>query len=223
MNDSPLTADTVVLDIDGTLLDSNFHHTVAWVRAFRAHGHDVAAWRVHRAIGMGGDRLVAAASDDEVERTDGDAIRDTWEQEFDSMLEEPVLLAGATALLDALRERGFQVVLASSAIPRHAQRALDLLGAEERADAWTTSDDAEESKPDPALVTAAVDRVDGRRSVLVGDSVWDVEAGRRADIPVVGVLSGGTSRDELEAAGAALVVTDVAELAERLDEVLVKD
>jgi HAD superfamily hydrolase (TIGR01549 family) len=223
MNDSPLTADTVVLDIDGTLLDSNFHHTVAWVRAFRAHGHDVAAWRVHRAIGMGGDRLVAAASDDEVERTDGDAIRDTWEQEFDSMLEEPVLLTGATALLDALRERGFQVVLASSAIPRHAQRALDLLGAEERADAWTTSDDAEESKPDPELVEAAVARVEGRRSVLVGDSVWDVEAGRRADIPVVGVLSGGTSRDELESAGAAVVLTDVAELAERLDEVLVKD
>jgi HAD superfamily hydrolase (TIGR01549 family) len=220
MSTTPLTADTVVLDIDGTLLDSNFHHTVAWVRAFSAHGHDVPAWRVHRAIGMGGDRLVAAVADEQVEAADGDAVRDTWEQEFDAMLEEPTLFAGATGLLDALRERGFRVVLASSAIPRHAERALDLLDAEERADAWTTSEDAEESKPDPELVEAAIKEAGGGRSVLVGDSVWDVEAGERAGIPTIAVLSGGTSRAELETAGAALGVEDVAELAARLDEVL---
>jgi HAD superfamily hydrolase (TIGR01549 family) len=218
--DSVIPVDTVVLDIDGTLLDSNFHHAVAWLRAFAAHGHDAPGWRVRRAIGMGGDRLVAAVAGDAAEEGDGDAIRARWEQEYDAMLGEPRLFAGAPELLGALRERGFRVVLASSAIPRHAQRALDLLDAERLADAWTTSEDAEESKPAPDLLEAAVAAVDGRAAVLVGDSVWDVEAATRAGMPAIGVLTGGTSEAELAAAGAARVVVDVAALLDRLDRVL---
>lgn len=218
----PIPADTVVLDIDGTLVDSNYFHTVAWVRAFQELGHDVPAWRIHRAIGMGGDRLVGAVAGDDVEREDGDAVRDAWESEYDAMLDKPALLAGATGLLDALRERGFTIVLASSSIPRHAERPLDLLGAEQRADAWTTSEDAEESKPDPELVDTAIRKAGGGTAVLVGDSVWDVEAGNRAGIPTIGVLSGGTSSDELATAGAAVVVEDVAELLARVDELLAR-
>lgn len=217
--DAP-SPDTVVLDIDGTLLDSVFHHTVAWVRAFAAHGLTVPAHRIHRLIGMGGDRLVPAAVGEDTERTLGDAVRESWEREFDTMLEEPALLPGARDLLDALAERGLRVVLASSAIPRHAQRALELLDAERRADASATADDAEESKPDPELLETVMERVDAERSVLVGDSVWDVEAGLRAGIPTLAVRSGGYGEAELREAGAVGVYADPAELVEHLDEAL---
>lgn len=216
----PLTVDTVVLDIDGTLLDSTYHHTVAWVRAFAAHGHQVDGWRVHRAIGMGGDRLVAYVAGDHAERESGDAIRDRWEEEFDAMLEEAVLLPGARELLDLLEERGFTVVLASSSIPKHAEHALRLLDAERRVEDWTTAEDAEESKPDPELIEAALASVQADRAVLVGDSVWDVEAGAAADVPTIGVRCGGFGADELREAGALVVLDDAAELAERLDDLL---
>lgn len=219
--DGPLRADTVVLDIDGTLLDSNYHHTVAWVRAFARLGHDVPAWLVHRQVGQGGDRLVAAVAGDQVEEADGDAVRAAWEEEFDAIMEETTLFPGARDLVVALDERGFRVVLASSAIPRHARHAVRLLDADEHVDAATTAEDAEETKPDPELLDVAVDRVDGDASVLVGDSVWDVEAANRRGIPTLGVLTGGYGREELTAAGARTVVRDVAELLERLDELVV--
>ncbi|QZY30001.1 HAD family hydrolase [Nocardioides coralli] len=212
--------DTVVFDIDGTLVDSNYHHTIAWHRAFRAHGHDVPCWRIHRCIGMGGDRLVAAAAGQEVEDRDGDAVRKTWEQEYDEMLREPTALPGARELLSTLRDRGMTVVLASSAIPRHASRALELLGADERVDEVTTSEDAEESKPDPELLEAAIARADARSSVLVGDSVWDVEAANRVGIRTVAVLTGGFSEAELRSAGAAWVLSDTRDLLARLDDVV---
>ncbi|WP_181312308.1 HAD family hydrolase [Nocardioides campestrisoli] len=216
----PLSVDTVVLDIDGTLLDSNYHHTVAWVRAFARFGHDVPAWRIHRQIGKGGDRLVAAAAGQEVEDADGDAVRDAWEEEFDAIMDQTTLLPRARDLLVALDERGFSVVLASSAIPRHAKHATELLAADDLVDAATTAEDAEETKPDPELLDAAIAKVGGRRAVVVGDSVWDVEAANARDLPTLGVLSGGFSRQELEAAGAVAVVEDVAELVERLDELI---
>jgi HAD superfamily hydrolase (TIGR01549 family) len=209
--------DTVVFDIDGTLVDSNYHHTLAWHRAFRAHGHEVPCWRIHRSIGMGGDRLVAAAAGEEVEQQDGDAIRETWEHEYDEMLTEPTVLPGSRELLSALRDRGLTVVLASSAIPRHARRAMELLEAEERVDAATTSEDAEESKPDPELLEAAIEAAAGGSSVLVGDSVWDAEAARRLEIPTLAVRSGGVSEPELREAGAAWVVDDARELLDQLD------
>ncbi len=218
---TPLQVDTVVLDVDGTLIDSNYHHTLAWWRAFRAHGHPVDAWRIHRSIGMGGDRLVAAVAGDEVERGSGDAIRDSWEKEYDAVIDEVPAFEGAAALLDALRERGFRVSLASSGIPRHTEHAMDLLGpAAHRVHSATTSEDSEESKPHPELVQVALDRVDAASAVMVGDSMWDVESGRRAGLSVVGLLSGGFGRGELEEAGAELVLDDPADLVRRLDEVV---
>lgn len=210
--------DTVVLDVDGTLLDSNYHHVVAWSRAFERVGVRVPGWRIHRALGMGGDRLVRAVAGGDVEREHGSAVRDAWEKEYDGMLDEVHLLPGARALLDALRHRGVTPALASSAIPHHADRAFELLGADRRAGAATTAEDAEASKPDPELIVAAIERARGSDACVVGDAVWDVEAAHRAGLPAYGVLSGGTSRGELVDAGAREVYADPADLLAHLDD-----
>lgn len=220
MTDRTAHVDTVIFDLDGTLVDSTLHHALAWHRAFLTVGHDVPTWRLQRLIGMGGDRLVAAAAGEDVEREVGDRVRDAWEREYDAMLDEPVLLPGAREVLSALRHRGVTVVLASSSIPRHAERVLRLLDADESADAALTSEDAERTKPDPELLEKAMARVDAGRSLLVGDSVWDVEAGRRAGIPTVALLSGGYSEEELRAAGAIRVFEDPADLLAHLDHVV---
>src|SRR4051794_23435396 len=167
---------TVVLDIDGTLVDSNYHHTIAWARAFDHLGLTVPLWRIHRAIGMGGDRLVSAAAGAEVEEEHGDAVRDRWEKEYDALIEETKLLPGAKELLQTLRERGLEVALASSSIPKHAEYVFDLLDAGDLADTATTSEDAEESKPDPQLIEKALSRLESDDAVMIGDSVYDVEA-----------------------------------------------
>jgi HAD superfamily hydrolase (TIGR01549 family) len=221
MTNWPLEVDTVVLDVDGTLVDSNYHHTLAWWDAFREAGHEVAAWRIHRSVGMGGDRLVAEVAGDDVEDTKGDRIRDSWEKHYDEVLDRIAALPGARDLLRDLRDRGFRVALASSGIPRHTRHAVGVLEADDMAETVTTSEDADESKPDPELLDVALGRVDADRAVLVGDSVWDVKSGAEAGIAVIGLLSGGFGRQELEDAGAVLVCDDAADLARRLDELLV--
>jgi len=219
MADSPGTGTTaVVFDVDGTLLDSNYHHTVAWARAFAAHDVAVPLWRIHRHIGMGGDRLVSAVAGEQVERHLGDDVRDRWKQEYDGLIGETRLFEGARELLAALRERGIEVALASSSIPEHAEHATSLLDAEVYTDVATTAEDAEESKPHPELVEEALGRLDATAACLVGDSVWDVEAARRAGIPAYAVLAGGYGRAELEDVGAVAVYEDVADLLARLDE-----
>ncbi len=211
-------AGTVVLDIDGTLLDSNYHHVLAWSRAFEQVGVTVPLWRIHRAIGMGGDRLVGSVAGDEVEREHGDEVRDRWKKEYDGLIDETRLLPGARELLDRLQERGLAVALASSSIPEHAQHAFELLDADRLADTATTSEDAEESKPDPGLVEEALSRLEGGSACVVGDSVYDVEAAQRAGVPAYGVLTGGYGRAELEDAGAAGVYTDLPELLDHLED-----
>ncbi len=213
--------DTAVFDIDGTLLDSNYHHAVAWSRAFDAVlDRHVPAARIHRAIGMGGDRLVAAVAGDEVEQQYGDRVRERWEKEYDGLIGETRLLDGAADLLAAVGEAGLQVVLASSSIPKHAERPLRLLHADEHSDAWTTSEDAEQSKPAPELLDKALDKVGGGRAVMIGDAVWDVEAAQRRGIPTIGLLSGGYGRGELLDAGAVAVYDDPRDLLEHLEEAL---
>lgn len=218
----PAPLRVALVDIDGTLLDSNYHHTLAWSRGFAAVGHDVPLWRIHRHMGMGGDRLVAAVAGDEVEARHGDAVRERWEKEFDTLLGSTSLFRGAADLLDALGAAGLQVVLASSAIPRHARHALDLLEADRRAAACTTSEDAEESKPDSQLLDRALEKVDTgpESAVMIGDSVWDVEAAQRRGIPTLGLLTGGFGRAELLEAGAAAVYEGPLDLVGHLDEAL---
>ena len=212
--------DTVVIDIDGTLLDSSYHHCVAWSRAFQAYDVSVPVARIHRALGMGGDRLVAHVAGRQVEEAHGDDVRDRWEKEYDAIIEETRLFAGARDLLHACRRRGLRVALASSAIPRHAEHALELLDAGELADGWTTSEDADESKPAPDLLDEALDRVDGNAAVMIGDAVWDVEAATARGLPTLGLLTGGVGRAELLDAGAVAVYDDPGDLADHLDEAL---
>jgi len=212
--------DTVVLDIDGTLVDTNYHHVIAWDRAFREYDVPVPLWHVHRAIGMGGDRLVAHVAGEDVEQEHGDEIRDRWEHEFDQLIGEIRAVDGARELLAAVKDRGLSLVLASSGKQKHVDAYLDLLDGRRLADAWTTSDDVDDSKPAPDLLQVAIDKVSGTSAVKVGDSLWDCRAAAEAGVPAVGVLTGGFSRDELLDAGAARVFTSLAKLESALDSVV---
>lgn len=212
--------DTVVLDVDGTLVDTVYQHTVLWAEAFAAAGVDVPMWRLHRAIGMGGDRLVAEVAGDEVERQHGDAVRDRHDRAFDEVIDKVRPLPGAAELLDELRRRGLKVVLATSGIGAQAERLLALVDGQDKSQAWTSSDDVDASKPAPDLLEVALERVDGSHAVMVGDAVWDVAAAENAGMTSVGLLCGGFSAAELRDAGAAEVFTDPADLLAHLDEVL---
>jgi HAD superfamily hydrolase (TIGR01549 family) len=214
----PSPADTAVLDIDGTLVDTNYHHAIAWYRAFRRFELTVPVWRLHRAIGMGGDQLVGAVAGKDTEERIGDDVRAAWAEEFAPLLDEVRPFSRVQELLVDLRRRGFRVVLASSGRAEHVDRYLDLVGGRTLADAWTTSADVEHTKPAPDLLTAALDRVGGRSGVIVGDSVWDFRAAARLGVPGYAVRTGGFSEAELRDAGALDVVDSPAELLERLDK-----
>jgi HAD superfamily hydrolase (TIGR01509 family) len=206
----------VIFDIDGTLVDTNYQHALAWFRAFRQHDVIVPIWKIHRAIGMGGDQLVAELAGDEVEEEKGDDIRAAEGPIYMTMIEEVEALEGATELLRELGEAGKTLVLSSSAKAEEVEHYVDLLDARELVAAWTTSADVEETKPEPDLIEAALDKAGTRDAVMVGDSVWDVKAAKKAGIQTLGVLTGGYSRDELTDAGAGAVVESISELRERL-------
>jgi HAD superfamily hydrolase (TIGR01549 family) len=211
-------ATAAILDIDGTLVDTNYQHAVAWYRAFREHGIVLPVWRVHRHIGMGGDQLVAALAGDDVEDERGDAIRDAEKDLYMDLIDEVEPIDGARELIEDLKRRGKSVVLASSAKQDEVERYLDLLEARELADDWTTSADVEATKPEPDLVRAALDKAAGDDgAVMVGDTPWDVKAANRAGVETIAVLTGGFSRQELDDAGAAAVFESVAELRGELD------
>ena len=207
-----------ILDVDGTLVDSNYHHALAWARAFRDHDLVVPLHVLHRHVGMGGDKYVAAVAGERAEERVGDAVRERWEELFDELLPEVEPLAGARELIEALRERGHRVVLATSAIDAHLDAFLDKLDARELVHAWTTKDDVDASKPDPDLIESALRLAETEDAVLVGDTPWDVAAARRAGIDTICVRSGGFGEAELRDAGALAVYESVAELRKRLDE-----
>lgn len=200
-------SNTVVLDVDGTLVDTNYHHTVAWLRAFRGIGLTVPAWRVHRSIGMGGDKLVAAVAGDKVEQDHGDEVRAAWERCFDGLLDEIQPLEGAHRLVRAALDQGLAVVLASSGKRKHVEHYLKLLDPGDVA--WTSADDVEDSLPAPDLIEVALREVRGDRAVVIGDSVWDCEAANRVGLPSIGLLTGGFGEDELFDRGASAVYPDL--------------
>jgi HAD superfamily hydrolase (TIGR01549 family) len=201
---------TLILDIDGTLVDTNYHHAIAWQRAFRAHGHQVPAWKIHRHVGMGGDQFVPAVLGEEVDEDRGEALREGHGKAYMEMIEEVEALPGARELLEEVDEEGLSVVLASSAKQEEVDHYLDLLDARDRVAGWTTSADVEQTKPEPELLEAAMEKAGGDGPwLMVGDSVWGVRAAANADVPTLGVLSGGFSEEELRNAGAAAVVESV--------------
>jgi len=210
-----------VRDVDGTLVDSNYQHALAWYRALRSLGETFPVWRLHRLIGMGGDQLVTAIGGDELEQRLGDEARKRQTEEADKLMDEIAPLPGARDLLLAIKERGHTLVLASSGKEHHVDAFLDLLDAREIADAWTSSADVEESKPAPDLLQAALQKVgapEDAESVMVGDSVWDVEAAKNAGMPALVVRSGGFGDDELEKAGAIALFDTPGDLAAALDD-----
>jgi HAD superfamily hydrolase (TIGR01509 family) len=207
-----------ILDVDGTLVDTNYHHAIAWYRAFRQHGAVLPLWRIHRHIGMGGDQLVAALAGEDFDAERGEDVRAAEKALYMSLIVEVEPLAGARELIEDLKRAGHTVVLASSAKPDEVEHYLDLLHARELVDGWTDAGDVERTKPEPDLVQAAVEKAGGGLAVMVGDSTWDCEAAKRAGLETVGVLTGGFSVQELRDAGAVCVFGSLDELRERLGE-----
>ncbi len=206
-----------ILDVDGTLVDSNYQHALAWYRAFREHDVTPPIWRIHRQIGMGGDQLVAAVAGDQVESAHGDSLRDAEKRLYGELVDEVCPFEGAAELIAELAERGSEVVLASSAKKEEVEHYIELLGGDEAISSYTTSDDVEGTKPEPDLINAALGKLAGSAAVMVGDSTWDVEAASRAGVATIAVLTGGFAAAELRDAGAVAVYESVVELADDLD------
>ncbi len=203
-----------LFDVDGTLVDTNYLHAVTWWQAFGQAGYHVPMADIHRAIGMGSDqmlgRLLPADRDKDADadlRTAHSALYATYWSRL-----RP--LPGAAGLLRACQERGLAVVLASSADEPEFRALRAALDAEDAIDAATCAGDVESSKPAPDLVQAALDRVGvpAQQAVFTGDTVWDVQACRKAGVPCIGLLSGGISRGELTEAGAAEIYSGPADL-----------
>jgi HAD superfamily hydrolase (TIGR01509 family) len=207
-----------ILDIDGTLVDTNYQHAIAWYRAFRQHGIVLPIWKIHTHIGMGGDQLVASLTSEEVDESIGDDIRSAEKALYMALINEVEAVSEAREFIADLKQRGHTVVLASSAKEDEVEHYLDLLDARGLADAWTTSADVESTKPQPDLVRAAMDKASTEDAVMVGDTPWDIKAAEAAGVPTVAVITGGFSRAELEEAGAVAVFESVAELRSRLED-----
>jgi HAD superfamily hydrolase (TIGR01509 family) len=215
---SPAMTLGVLLDVDGTLVDSVYLHTIAWQRAFRRHALEVPAWLIHRHIGMGGDHLVEAVAGAVVERTLGDTIRDARRAYFGAVIDEVRPVDGATSFLQALGATGMRVSLATSAEPEELRRYRALLGSDDIVDVRIDASQVARTKPNPDLVAEALERIGGGPAVMVGDSTWDCISAERAGVPTIGVLTGGFSREELSHAGAAAVAGDLEEARRMLED-----
>ena len=214
------TLDTVILDLDGTLVDTVYQHVLAWRSAFLGVGVDIPAWRIHRAIGIGGDRLVAELAGRAVENAVGDEVRKLHAMRFEDQLPHVTPTDGASELLEALRSRDLKVVVASSGEREVTERLLSVLGAAEALHAWVSGDQAENSKPDADLLRLAMEKVSGEAALVIGDTVWDVESAHKCNFPCVTVLTGGVSDAELREAGALEVCESPAAITTDLDDLL---
>jgi HAD superfamily hydrolase (TIGR01549 family) len=203
---------TVLFDLDGTLVDSNYQHAIAWYRAFRDSGIVLPIWRIHRCIGMGGDQMVPALIGEDRDHQLGDKLRAVEKSEFEKMVDEISALDGAHDLLADLHGRGYDLIMASSSPEEFLDRYLDLLDAHSLVYAATTAADVEATKPAPDLIEAAKAKARTRAVAMVGDSPWDIEASGRADVPCAALLTGGYSRRELLDAGAEAVFDSLVNL-----------
>ncbi len=203
----------MIFDLDGTLVDSNYLHTVAWWRALQHAGFAHPMNAIHRLIGMGSDQLLPRL----IGRQDAE-IASARDDEYAKMIGDVLAFPGAEELLGAVREVGLQVVLATSSSPDDFAQMIELVGGTDALDAHTTIDDVTRSKPDGEIFLKAMEigRLDASRSIAVGDSRWDIEAADAAGLACIGVETGGTSRDELLRAGAVHVYRDVHQLREHL-------
>ena len=215
-----------LFDLDGTLVDSVYQHVLAWREALERAGISLSVWRIHRRIGMSGG-LLANALLREVGHPVGaeqtQRLRQYHAEAYARLLGQVRPLPGARELLQELSRAGVPWAIATSGWLESARPALDLLGVGPEAPI-ITRDQVRHAKPDPDLFLAAAARlgVSIETSAVVGDSVWDLLAARRARALGVGLLSGGYGEDELQAAGAYRVYQDPADLLQHLDEVGVR-
>lgn len=213
MTTSPKPA--ALFDVDGTLIDSNYLHVVAWWEAFRSQRRDIPMADIHRLIGMGSEQLVETligTSDDDLIAAHADY--------YAPRLRQLRPFAEAAELLRRTSKAGYAVVLATSASAKEAPHLRAALDADDAIDHMSTSDDADAAKPEPDILQSALDAVGAKaeHAVFIGDTVWDVQACKRAGIPCIALLSGGITARELTAAGAVAVYADAAELLQGFDE-----
>jgi HAD superfamily hydrolase (TIGR01509 family) len=200
----------VLFDVDGTLVDTAYIHTICWAEAFSAAGFHPPMARVHRAVGMGADLLVRHVLRSDLSADLVEEVTQAHDRRFEDWYDAVVALPGARSLMAHCAARGLAVVLASSSNAKDVDAMRRALDADSYITASTSSQDAEAAKPSPDILTAALERadLDPERAVAVGDSVWDAQAAARAGIEFVGVESGGSSAAELRDAGATHVCAD---------------
>ncbi|WP_314193956.1 HAD family hydrolase [uncultured Arthrobacter sp.] len=208
----------VLFDVDGTLIDSAYIHTLAWWQAFRQSGFDVPMARIHRCVGMGGARLVDNLLPDSRDREVDEAILSAHSGVFGTFWPSLRAFDGARDLLAKCSQGGLAVALASSAREQDLNALRSALSADGFIDAATSANDAENSKPEPDILVAALEAVGVHASgaVYVGDAVWDVMAASKIGIPTIALTCGGTSEAELRDVGAAEVYQGPRELLDNL-------
>jgi HAD superfamily hydrolase (TIGR01509 family) len=206
----------VLLDVDGTLVDSNYLHVHAWQKAFAELGRTVESWRIHRLIGMDGDSLIAELAQEDV----GEQAKKLHSRCYGEFVDSLRPLPGARALLDGIAGLGLQVVLASSAPEDELSNCRKVLDRDDVISTATSSADVDTAKPEPGIVEVALERagVEADQAVFVGDSVWDVRAAGRAGVECIALLSGGIPRALLEAEGAATVWDNPQDLLDHLED-----
>jgi HAD superfamily hydrolase (TIGR01509 family) len=215
-------APAFLFDLDGTLIDSVYQHVIAWRAALAGIGIDLSVWRIHRRIGMSGGMMVSALLREtgrSLSRKEIERLQEAHAAEYRAQMDTVRPLPGASELLRALTDAGVRWAIATSGYAATARSALDLLGLSGEVP-MITRDRVAHAKPDPDLFLAAAAElgVEPRHAMVVGDSVWDLLAARRAGALGVGVMSGGYGREELERAGAYRVYADPADMLARLDE-----
>ncbi|MGB3634361.1 MAG: HAD family hydrolase [Rubrobacteraceae bacterium] len=204
----------VVLDVDGTLMDSNYLHVEAWARAFEKLGHRAPRVEIHPKIGKGSGLLISEFVDDE---ETADKVAELHTEYYSELQKHVYPLPGAKELIDSLAKQDYQVWLATSADPEELQYSLEALDAEGKLAGIVSSGDVEESKPAPDIFGRALEHagIEAQDAVAVGDAIWDVESAKAAGIRSVAVLTGGAfSKEDLKEAGAIGVYDDCAELLE---------
>ena len=209
------TPGAVLVDVDGTLVDSNWFHTLAWWRVMQANGDDVPMARIHPLIGMGSDKML-----DDLFGEERPGMSEAHSKEFEPFKSELRSFPQAADFLAELARRGARVVLATSSKEADLKEALEAIGGGDAVSDVVHGDMVKASKPAPDIFATALDTLDldPGRTLVVGDTRWDLEAAAAAGLECVAVLTGGSTRAELEEAGAAAVYDDVADLLEHLDD-----